>query len=101
MSRYKYKDIDELLSGRLRLAVIAFLMTAGESDFNELLGLTEATKGNLGAQLRKLEDADYIKIDKGYRGRTPHMRVIITDQGRAAFVSHLNHLQSIASKKEA
>lgn len=99
MSTFSYKVIDELLSGRLRLAIIAFLMTADESNFKELLTHTEATKGNLGAQLRKLEDAGYVDLDKGYRGRLTHMRVLITAKGRGAFLRYVEHLQSIATDK--
>lgn len=92
-SGYSYKDIDEILTGRLRLAIVAFLMTAEKSDFSELLSVTEATKGNLGAQIQRLEDAKYIKVSKGYIARRTHMTVSITARGKSAFISHIEALQ--------
>jgi DNA-binding MarR family transcriptional regulator len=92
-TEYRYTDIDEMLTGRLRLAIMAFLMTAEKSDFSEILEVTKATKGNLGAQLQKLEEATYISIKKGYLGRRTHMSVSITHQGKTAFTAHINTLQ--------
>jgi len=37
---FDYKDIDEILSGRLRLAIVAFLLTAKQAEFSELVKAT-------------------------------------------------------------
>ena len=95
--RYRYTDIDDLLTGRLRLAIMAFLMTAETSDFSEILKNTGATKGNLGAQIRRLEDAKYISVTKGYLGRRSHMSVFITKRGKTAFSAHLETLQRMVN----
>jgi len=89
---YRYKDIDEILTSRLRLAIMAFLMTAEKSDFSEILEVTEATKGNLGAQIQRLEEAKYISVKKGYLGRRSHMTVAITNRGKTAFTAHIETL---------
>ncbi|MEP1229716.1 MAG: transcriptional regulator [Litorimonas sp.] len=96
-AKYRYKDIDDLLTGRLRLAIMAFLMTAEKSDFSEILKITEATKGNLGAQIQRLEEAKYISVKKGYLGKRSHMSVNITKRGRAAFYEHLETLQRMVN----
>ena len=98
---YRYKDIDEMLTGRLRLAIMAFLMTARESDFVELVEVTEATKGNLGAQIQKLENAGYIAVEKGYLGRRSHMTVSITETGSSAFLTHLSRLNRMIDDKQS
>ena len=97
--RYKYKNIDDLLTNRLRLAIMAFLITAEKSDFSEILKNTGATKGNLGAQIQRLEEANYISIKKGYLGRRSHMSVTISDQGKTAFSKHLETLQRMVSSE--
>ena len=94
---FRYTNIDDLLTGRLRLAIVAFLMTAEKSDFSEILKNTGATKGNLGAQIQRLEEANYISVKKGYLGRRSHMTVTITDHGKAAFSKHLETLQRMVS----
>ena len=95
--RYRYTDIDDLLTGRLRLAIMAFLMTAETSDFSEILKNTGATKGNLGAQIQKLEAAKYISVKKGYLGRRSHTSVSITKRGQTAFSAHLEALQRMVN----
>ena len=92
---FSYRSIDEVLTGRLRLAIIAFLMGADKSDFAELLKVTEASKGNLGAHIRLLEEAEYIVVSRTGTGRRSHMSVEISPLGREAFEAHIRHLQSL------
>ena len=84
--------IDEVIHGRLRLGVMAYLANAEVADFNELKDVLEVTQGNLSVQLRKLEDAQYVDIEKGYLGRRPRTQVRITTAGRAAFAADLEEL---------
>ena len=84
--------IDEVIHGRLRLGVMAYLANAEVADFNELKALLEVTQGNLSVQLRKLEDAAYVTIEKGYLGRKPRTQVRITPVGRKAFAAYLEAL---------
>ena len=84
--------IDEVIHGRLRLGVMAYLANAEVADFNELKDVLEVTQGNLSVQLRKLEDAHYVEIEKGYLGRRPRTQVRITSVGRQAFAVYLEAL---------
>ena len=87
--------IDEDIHGRLRLGVMAYLANAEVADFNELKALLEVTQGNLSVQLRKLEDAQYVTIEKGFLGRKPRTQVRITAAGRKAFAAYLEALGRI------
>ncbi|MBS0361339.1 MAG: transcriptional regulator [Proteobacteria bacterium] len=71
---------------------MAYLANAEVADFNELKDVLEVTQGNLSVQLRKLEDAQYVQIEKGYLGRRPRTQVRITPAGRAAFAAYLEEL---------
>lgn len=84
--------IDEVIHGRLRLGVMAYLANSEVADFNELKNVLEVTQGNLSVQLRKLEDARYVAIEKGYLGRKPRTQVRITPAGRKAFAAYLEAL---------
>nr|MEA2799364.1 hypothetical protein [Phenylobacterium sp.] len=92
MGAYDIGKIDEVIHGRLRLGVMAYLANAEVADFNELKALLEVTQGNLSVQLRKLEDAGYVAIEKGFLGRKPRTRVRITPAGRKAFAVYLDAL---------
>lgn len=87
--------IDEVIHGRLRLGVMAYLANAEVADFNELKNILEVTQGNLSVQLRKLEDASYVTIEKGYLGRRPRTQVRITATGRKAFATYLEALGAL------
>ena len=82
--------IDEVIHGRLRLGIMAFLSTAGVADFNALKARLQATDGNLSVHLRKLEEAGYVAIAKAFVGKKPLTTVSLTPAGRAAFIGYLD-----------
>jgi DNA-binding MarR family transcriptional regulator len=87
---FDIEGLDEVIHGRLRLGVMAYLSTAQEADFNTLKAKLQATDGNLSAHLRKLEEAGYVRIDKRFIGRKPATNVVLTRAGAAAFVRYLD-----------
>jgi DNA-binding MarR family transcriptional regulator len=92
MARLDIGGIDEVIHGRLRLGVMAYLANAEVADFNELKAALDVTQGNLSVQLRKLEEAEYVTIEKSFLGRKPRTQVRITAKGRAAFAAYLEAL---------
>ena len=89
--------IDEVIHGRVRLGVMAFLSTAEAADFNEIKRRLQTTDGNLSVHLRKLEDAGYVGVDKSFVGRKPLTRIRITDTGRTAFVGYLDAMTRLVN----
>ena len=82
--------IDEVIHGRIRLGVMAYLADVEVADFNTLKAALSATPGNLSIQLRKLEDAGYVAIEKSFVRRKPLTRARITPAGRKAFAAYLD-----------
>ena len=99
MTSYDIGKIDDVIHGRLRLGVMAYLANAEVADFNELKAILDVTQGNLSVQLRKLEDADYVTIEKGFLGRKPRTQVRITAAGRTAFAAYLEALGQLIGPK--
>src|SRR5580658_10670827 len=89
MAGFDIGKIDDIIHGRLRLGVMAYLAEAEVASFNELKAILQVTQGNLSIQLRKLEDAGYIEIDKSFLGRKPLTRARLTMVGRKAFGVYL------------
>ena len=54
MDTFDIERIDEVIHGRLRLGVMAYLSGAETADFNELKARLQASDGNLSVHLRKL-----------------------------------------------
>jgi DNA-binding transcriptional ArsR family regulator len=65
MPPFDVGQLDDVIHGRLRLGIMAYLAQNIEvAEFNELKDVLEATQGNLSVHLRKLEDAGYVSIEK-------------------------------------
>ena len=90
--------MDELLLSKIRLSVIAQLLTADRIPFSDLLRATQTTNGNLGAHITKLVDAGYLEEEKIFVDRKPQTRYSLTKIGRDAFVRHVREMQSLLSE---
>ncbi len=87
--------MDELLLSKIRLGVIAELLTAEWIPFSDLQRATHTTNGNLGAHLAKLLEADYVAEEKTFVNRKPQTRYRLTQNGREAFVRHVREMQAL------
>jgi DNA-binding MarR family transcriptional regulator len=94
---FDISGIDEVIHGRLRLGIMAFLSGAGAADFNALKAKLQATDGNLSVHLRKLEEAGYVAIEKSFVGRKPLTQVTLTEPGRTAFIRYLDAMSRLVN----
>ena len=92
---FAHDTIDELVHGRIRLGVIAYLASVESALFSELRHKVGATDGNLSAHLRKLEDAGYVRAEKRFVRRKPQTRLSLTTNGRKAWEAWLDRMESI------
>ena len=91
-------EIDNIIHQPVRLRIMASLVTLDpqeQVDFTYLRDLLEVTDGNLGAHLRKLEEAGYINVEKTFVARKPRTFVSATAEGRSAFHDHVLALERI------
>jgi DNA-binding MarR family transcriptional regulator len=94
-------ELNDTIHQPVRLRIMAALVTlepGNEADFTYLRDLLEVTDGNLGAHLRKLEEAGYIAINKTFVDRKPRTFVGATAAGRQAFQKHVAALRSILKR---
>lgn len=95
---FDISGLDDVIHGRVRLGIVAYLASAEVADFTELKELLDVTQGNLSVHLRKLEDAGYVAIDKSFVGRKPLTRVRLTEAGRAAFAGYLKAMGQLVER---
>src|SRR3954453_12400329 len=88
-------DFDPLIHERLRLGILSALAVNQCLSFNDLKGLLNTTDGNLSVHARKLEDAEYVRCDKSFDGRTPRTTYQLTSGGRKALERYLDHMESL------
>ncbi len=92
------KEFNETIHQPVRLRIMAALVIlepGKEVDFSYLRDLLEVTDGNLGAHLRKLEEASYIAVSKTFVNRKPRTYVCVTAKGRKVFNEHVAALELI------
>ncbi len=88
-------ELDPLIHGKLRLAVLSLLVGVQEADFTWLREKTGSTDGNLGAQMLKLEEAGYVAMEKRFAGRKPQTVYRMTAVGRDALAGYVAALKSL------
>lgn len=89
------ENLDKVLEHRVRLAICVLLTQSDHINFARFKELLDQTDGNLGAQLRKLEDAGYVRVDKRFERRKPISWYTLTKAGRASLDTHLSALRRL------
>lgn len=90
---FDVERLDEMIHGRLRLGIMAYLAAANAAPFTELKTRLNTTDGNLSVQLRKLEAAGYVEIEKGFLKGRPITTARLTVDGRKAFAAYLDTIK--------
>jgi DNA-binding HxlR family transcriptional regulator len=88
-------ELNPVVHGRLRLALLSLLSGVEGAEFTWLRAKTEATDGNLGAQLLKLEEAGYVAVKKKFVLRKPQTLYRITKTGRQALAEYVQALKEL------
>ena len=91
------RTFDTVVHERTRLAILSALSAARSMSFRELKSLLGVTDGNLSVHARKLEDAGYVAVRKGFRGRQPRTTFALTREGRQALEAYLRHMEALIS----
>ncbi len=96
-----FDGLDAALEHRVRLAISVLLARHGEISFSRFKEHLELTDGNLGAQLRRLEDDGYVTLRRAFVERKPVTWYKLTAAGRKALDKHLRALQSMIDGVDA
>jgi DNA-binding MarR family transcriptional regulator len=96
--------LDEIIHqpARLRLMAALTALSQGDSvDFVYLRDFLSLSDGNLGAHLKRLEDAGYISVQKAFVEKKPRTFVAASAAGRETYRAHLAALEEIISPRPA
>jgi DNA-binding transcriptional ArsR family regulator len=91
-------EVDRLIHEPARLLIVALLASVREADFVFLQRETGLTKGNLSSHLARLEQAGYVRVDKGFRGKIPQTVCSLTAEGRTAFKTYRAQMRRTMSR---
>jgi len=89
------ENLNKNFDSRFRLGIMSALMVNATINFNELKELIQVTDGNLASHIKALEEAGFVKVQKGFIGRKTNTIYSATKAGERAFREHLSALEQI------
>jgi DNA-binding PadR family transcriptional regulator len=89
---------DRILEHRLRLAICVLLTRYERLSFSRLKQLTDETDGNLGANLRRLEEAGFLEVQKEFVERKPVSWYAMTASGEKTLKAYLDELSKLIAQ---
>jgi DNA-binding MarR family transcriptional regulator len=69
------------------------LVASEKVEFKHIQDETKAAAGNISIQIKKLEEAEYIKVEKTFKNNYPNTMISITKKGIKAFETYINNLK--------
>lgn len=87
--------LDDMTHSPLRFTLVAPLSSVDSADYQTLREELGISYSLLSKHAGILEEVGYLKITKGFDGRTQMTRMSLTRQGREAFQKHLSALDRI------
>ena len=85
-------QLDRLIHEPARLIIMMILQGTGGADFLYLQRECGLTQGNLSSHLLRLEEADYVEIEKKFKGKRPLTLCRLTSKGEAALSGYSRRL---------
>ena len=92
------EELNPFIHQPVRLKImssLAALPLGDQVEFTYLKKVLKLTDGNLGAHLGKLEQQQYIVIEKSFINKKPKSFISLTSKGKKAFDKHLEALNEI------
>ncbi|MBC6610637.1 transcriptional regulator [Hymenobacter sp. BT507] len=93
--KYAIHTLNKAFDNRVRLGVMAVLMTTDSVSFNDLKEALDLTDGNLASHVSALEKAGYVTVSKQFVGKKPNTTYTASSEGKQAFQDHLNALEKL------
>jgi len=94
-----YNSIPDALQTKVRIAIISALYN-GEKDFNTLKKILELTDGNLSIQVSKLEECEYVEVERKIEGKKRRTIYRLTQKGKSVFKEYVEMLLEIIELHE-
>lgn len=92
------QNINKTFDHRIRLGIMSVLMVNDAVSFNELKEILGVTDGNLASHIKALEAEKYLEILKQFIGKKPNTSYSGTEQGKKAFVEHIDALEKLIKR---
>ncbi len=92
---FDYQQLDDIIHSRIRLAIMALLVSLDSAPFVYIRDQINASDGNLSVHIRKLEEVNYVSSSKKFVDRKPVTTFSITELGRSAFEAYVDRMSAL------
>ncbi|HEY6816504.1 MAG TPA: transcriptional regulator [Croceibacterium sp.] len=96
--RFDASELDDVVHGRVRLGIMAYLAGAGAADFVTLQEHLRTTNGNLSVHLSKLEEAGYVTLERAIVGKRSRTTVHPTREGQTALRAYVQRMARLVEE---
>ena len=86
-------ELDRIIHEPGRLMIITLLYSVDQADFLYMQYETGMNKGTLSSHISRLEQAEYIHVEKTFRGKVPQTLLRLTRMGRKSFERYRKNLR--------
>lgn len=93
-------DLHKAFESRVRLGIMSVLAVNDTLDFTSLKEYLDVTDGNLATHLKRLEEEEFIGVEKSFIENKPNTRYYMTEEGKKAFNDHLKVLEKIIKSQK-
>lgn len=76
------------------------LVSSEKVEFTHIKEETNAAAGNISIQIKKLQEAGYINVEKIFQNNYPKTLLSITEKGVKAFESYIDNLKKYINPKK-
>jgi DNA-binding MarR family transcriptional regulator len=87
--------LDEIIHAPVRLSIVAALAAVEKAEFRFLRDTIEVSDSLLSKHIVTLEEAGYVRVQKGFVGKRARTWLSLTERGRQAFDAYVSVLQKI------
>lgn len=90
-------ELDKIIHERVRLMILTYLAgrDKDQAPFQEIKDALELSSGNLSVQLKNLEQAGYVAIEKRFQDNRPVTETRLTQEGSKALTQYLDEMERI------
>ena len=99
--KVSFDDLHKAFENRVRLGIMSALSVNDSLDFNSLKELLDVTDGNLATHIKKLEQEEFIEVQKTFIDNKPNTSYSVTAKGKKAFENHLSVLENIIKSQKS
>ena len=93
-------EIDKTVHEPARLLILSMLYVIDSADFVFLHGQSGLTRGNFSTHMSRLEEEEYIEVNKKFVDKKPTTIYKITDAGRSALEKYREKMKIILAELE-